>query len=38
MSFSNTTEKTRNLIGVLAALPLTAMVLVAVYGSVGLLG
>lgn len=38
MTFSNTSEKTRTLIGILAALPLAAMVLTLVYGSVGLIG
>lgn len=38
MSFARTTDATRPVIAFLAALPLTGLVLAAVYASVGLIG
>lgn len=38
MTLSNTTETSRNLIGFLAALPLTAVVLALAAGTVTLIG
>lgn len=38
MTLTKTTERTRSLIGLLVALPLTAAVLVAVYSAVGVIG
>ncbi len=38
MNIANTTESRRNLIGALAALPLTALVLGIIYSATGLIG
>lgn len=37
MSVSSTNDKTRSLLGLLVALPLTALTLAAMYGAVGLI-